>query len=272
VFTRLAHRLRLSLDYRFRSPFPHAASGTARVATVLTSSLGWRRVVAATPPRRFDGDAARLTTTLDLGALERATATYLRSTGVPSDTFSVRVEPRVLVRARVDGQPVDQTFAPTVSFALDPYSLRLEQPSPPETPGQPAPDPLRPTLVGSLTRHEANALAVAGVRASLASVRRIALAGFCLTTLLAFACAAMLGERRRLLRRYRDSIVSIRVRPDGDIVEVASFDVLSRLAAGEQRVILDDGDAFFVKAGDTLYRYRPTGADEPTLEMTPRLV
>jgi hypothetical protein len=59
--------------------------------------------------------------------------------------------------------------------------------------------------------------------------------------------------------------------PDVEPHEVSSLEQLHTLAAVEQRVVLDAGDAFYVNGRTALYRYRPSDADEPTTDLTPRL-
>lgn len=271
VFVRLVHRLRLSFAFRFASPLAHETAGTARVLTFLTSSLGWKRVVTPATPTPFHGDTSHVTTTLDLVALERATADYLKATGVPSDTFSVVVRPQLQIRASVAGQQVDQTFAPPLTFSLDPYSLRLQQPAPPATAGALTPDPLRPMLTGALTERRPTTLGLAGFSAPVASVRDVTGLGAAVAALLALLAGVLLGERRRLLRRHRGLIVSVSVRPAGDAVDVGSFEALAGLAERDRCIILDDGDAFFVRAGDALYRYRLERRADKALEVATQL-
>jgi len=267
VFARLVHRLQLSFTYRFRSRLAHDTAGTARLVTVLTSSLGWRRVLAAEQPRRFHGDTVRLRATLDLPGLERATETYLRTTGVPSDTFAVTVQPRVQLHGRVGGHELAESFSPALTFSLDPYSLRVQQPPPPPTPGTPAPNPLQPTATGTLTRTVPAELAAFGQRARIATLRRIASLAAAGAAILALLAATI-----RLPRRRRGPVVAIGIRPAGEPVDVGSFEELRACADAEQRVVLDDGQAFYVNGRSTLYRYRPPQGEEPTAELTPSLV
>jgi signal peptidase len=271
VFVRLVHRLQLSFAYRFRSPLAHETRGTAQLTTLLTSSLGWKRVVSVEQPRHFRGDVVRLTAALDLPRLEQLIATYLRTTGVPSDTFAVAVQPRVQLAGRIDGHALTQTFAPPLMFSLDPYSLRLAQAAPPTSPGASAANPLRPTMSGVLTRTDPAVVSPVGVRLRIASLRRTATIAAAASGLLALL-AATVRPRFFAPRRRRDVIVTIREAPEGDPFDVPSFDKLHALAKAEQRLVLDAGDAFYVNGRTALYRYRPADAEQPTLELTPRLV
>jgi hypothetical protein len=134
-------------------------------------------------------------------------------------------------------------------------------------PGSPQPDPLHPTATGALTRTLPARLDMFGRRVPITTLRR--------TAPLAAAAAALLAllvTTLRLRRRNDDLVVAIGVRPAGDPVDVASFDELRALAHAEQRVVLDDGEAFYVNARSALYRYRASGGEESTLELTPGLV
>ena len=267
IFVRLAHRVQLSFTYRFDSRLAHATAGTARLTTLLTSSLGWRRLIAAGQARRFRGSTVRVSTVVDLPALEHTIATYLRTTGVPSDTFAVVVEPHVQVRGRVGGHALAQDFSPTLSFSLDPYSLRVQQPAPAATPGTAPPNPLHPMAAGTLTRTVPATLQAFGQQVRMTALRRDAALAAGVSALLALLAATV-----RVRRRHRDLVVAIGVTPAGEPVDVLSLDELRALAHAEQRVVLDDGQAFYVNGRSALYRYRPSDTDEPTLELTPSLV
>jgi signal peptidase I len=267
IFVRLVHRVQLSFTYRFHSRLAHETAGAARLTTLLTSSLGWKRVIASGRARRFRGSTVRLSAAVDLPALEHAIATYLRTTGVPSDTFAVVVEPHVQLRGRVGGHALAQDFSPTLTFSLDPYSLRVQQPAPAATPGTPPPDPLHPVAAGTLTHTVPATLQVFGQHVRLTTLRRDAALAAAAAALLALLVATV-----RVRRRHRDLVVAIGVRPAGEPVDVLSLDELRALAYAEERVVLDDGQAFYVNGRSALYRFRPSDTEESTLELTPGLV
>jgi hypothetical protein len=123
-----------------------------------------------------------------------------------------------------------------------------------------------------LTERRPSTLGVAGLRASVAAVRTFAAVGAAIAALLTAVSVLLLHDRRRLLRRHRDLVVSVGVRPAGDIVDVHSFETLVEIATSEHCTILDDGDAFYVRAGETLHRYRPSRRDDAKLGIAPQLV
>ncbi len=275
VFTKLVHEAQISFSYRLLSALPHTLHGSAQLQLELRSALGWTLPLPSPPARVFSGDSVQLAQTLDLPALETELSRYLARTGIQSDSFTLVATPRISVRGTVSGQPLVSAFEPTpLTFIVDPSTLRLAQSAGSAAPGQPAADPLHPGAAGTVARIVPRTIGLPGRTLPVASARRIARLG--LLAALALAALALAagwlgrcpGEAAKIRRRYSELLVSVTAAPtapDGDIVDVESFDDLARVAACCERPILANrrttgSDHFYITDNGTTYHYTPNTA------------
>ena len=268
VFTQLVRRVATSFAYRFVTADPHSVSGDATLVTTLRSSTGWTKRLSSRSAR-LRGDGVTLTGTIDVQRLEREIAQYAKLTGIANDSFDVVLAPAVHVRGTVDGTPVTTDFTPTpLTFALDGYSLRLQQSAAASQPGATvsSADALHPSEPGvmSHSRPASARLVVASMRVSTA--RTLGIAGLVLAALLALAGLLVSGvsgdELSRIRRRGGGMLVPVSsppAAPAGGFVDVANFDSLVHLARSYQLVILHhqrgDAHSFYIDDDGSIYRF-----------------
>ena len=269
AFTRLVHRIATSFDYRFVSALPHSVAGTASFATTLQSSTGWSKKLRS-HSLGFQGDHARLAGALDVRSLEQQVVQYSKLTGIGNDSFTVVLTPAIAVHGMVAGKSVSDTFAPTpLSFALDGYSLRLEQQTAvPTQPGEAAPaDALRPSQPGVVAQHAPASVKLLVAKVRVTTARTIGLVGLVFAGLLALAGFLLTGrnqgdELMKIRRRGGSLLVPVSsppAPPAGGYVDVANFDSLAHLARSYQLMILHhqrgDAHSFYIDDDGSIYRY-----------------
>ena len=289
LFLALVDEVSLAFQYRFDSAAPHSVSGTVALAAELTDGNGWTRTLELEPPTRFSGDQTRAAGRLDLRELERLVEKFETITETARDTYLVTVTPRVELRGAVEGRPVDEAFAPSVTFMLDPSRFVI------------APDAVLNGRKNDLTparstqgreRVEPAGLSLLGTRLEVATARTAAVAGG-VAALAALVAVGLLGLRRRneseperIRARFEALLVSVtsvdRARAES-VVTVATMEALARLAERHERVILHEErgglQAYSVEEGGVVYLYearegvRPEGARKgvspPKLAETP---
>jgi hypothetical protein len=200
-----------------------------------------------------------------------------QATGIPSAGASVGIVMKVHVAGTVAGQSVDESFAPTAAFQLQPLEL---------TPGASATSPVAgaaanggasssetgfdPSAQGKLTALSSipNVADVAGFTLSYATIAWLALGGFLLSGALCAGLAVLLKRNRafdeaaRIRSRYGHLLVPILVGEDlgWPPVDVTSFKALARLAESAGQLILhhqaDAVDTYLVNDSGTVYRYQ----------------
>lgn len=261
VFLRLVDRLRVSFDYALESAQPAEAGGRVALVARISDGRGWQRVLPLASERAFDSRSARVSGVLDLRRIERIVDEVRALTGSGQTAFTVALLPRVDVRGRVGGEPVQGTFAPALAFDL--ADLRLQPNLDAEGVGPFAPRESRPG-----TRPAAARLSLGPFSLAVATARRVSLLG--IAALLLLAGSALVAQRRRedvgpaerIRARYGHLIVPVSSRSGGwdQVTELPDMQALVRLADHHGRLILHVADAgghsYVVEDGANAFRYR----------------
>jgi signal peptidase I len=267
VFTRVVDQIATSFDYRFVSALPHSVSGTAGFDARLQSSSGWtKKLHSQTVP--FKGDQVRVVSDLDVRSLERQVAQYAKLTGLGNDSFTVVLTPAIDVEGTVGGNDVSDAFAPApLTFALDGYSLRLQQQTVQAQPGTAAADALHPTQPGVVPHGEAASVSLLVAKVHVTTARWTGIAGLALAALLALAGFVLSGRTkddeltkiRRLGGGLLVPVSSPPAPPHGGYVDVANFDSLAHIARSYHLMILHhqrgDAHSFYIDDDGSIYRY-----------------
>ena len=268
VYLRLTDRLDLAFGYRFEAASPATASGSIALVARIADVNGWVRELDLAPVTTFEGVETSVAGALDLRALARMTEQLERTTGVDRDHYTVTVSPVVTLTGTLAGRRVDETFAPTLTFLLDPLQLQLA-PVDAGAQGEMTADPLSPGQAGVLRTQVTGprTFSVLGLRFGLGALRVGAL-GVLLLSLMAL-CGLLIG-RYRSARRGEPSLIEARYgrwlvpltagrSPLGPTVEVDSFDSLLRLATHYGHVVLHErvgaDHAYSVDEDGVTYRY-----------------
>jgi signal peptidase I len=268
IFTRLVDQVATSFDYRFVSALPHTVSGNARLDATLHSSTGWTKKLRSRS-LAFHGDHALLSGSLDVRSLQREVVQYSKLTGIGNDSFTVVLTPGIDISGTVDGKAVSDTFAPTpLTFALDGYSLRLQQTATSAQPGATATtDVMHPSEPGVMPQRKAASIKLLVANAHVTTARWIGIVGLALAALLALAGLVLAGRNeddelakiRRLGGALLVPVSSPPAAPAGGYVDVANFDSLAHIARSYQLMILHhqrgDAHSFYIDDDGSIYRY-----------------
>ena len=276
VYRELADEIRVRFRYELRAHGrPIDGTGTAAMVAVLEDGTGWARTLPLTPATAFTGRKVALDGTVDLGEIERLTASVERLTGVPNASYTLRLEPQVLVDGELAGEPVHRAFAPTLALLVAPMGVRV---APPATTGDDAApaDPFHVSQTDAvhaertLPRRFGSGDLSFGID-DLRVAGAVALGlGLLLLFVAAFARArtARAGEAALIQARFGRWIVPVATRTTtgGRVVEVGSFEALRTLAEHYGQLVLHerdgDGDVFSVDEDGVTYRYRVRGEDD----------
>jgi signal peptidase I len=246
LFRSLVHTVQLSYAYRGRP-------GTIRLDVELSSANGWHTRVPLQPAVPFDESRTQGQVDLDLDALSHRARAAAAVIGMPVEQESVVV---VATVRSSDGE----TFAPRLTFALDPTQFRLAS----DTPQLEFRDGARP-LVGAA---RATTVQVAGRPVDVWALRF--LAGGATAVALGVLVSVVLAENRRsgsaasvIPRKYRGLLLEVEpiITPPGrPIVDVAGFNALAKLAGRYGGLVMHWArghvQTFVVHDDGVTYRYR----------------
>ena len=276
VYLRLTERIGLTFAYRFETPADTSTDGSITLVARLADVNGWAREVVLAPPTAFEGVEVSVQGVLDLDALARMTQQLERTTGVDRGQYTVTITPIVALTGTLAGRVVDETFAPTLTFLLDPLQLQLA-PLDTGAPGETPSDPLRPVQGDLLQTRvtQTRTFSVLGVRFGLGPLRVGALAVLvvCLIALLGVLIgrfrSARRGEPALIEARFGRWLVPVSAGRAATerTVDVESFDSLLRLANHYGHVVLHErvgaDHAYSVEETGVTYRYLAANGRRP---------
>lgn len=266
VFLRLVPAVAVRVDYRLVAPDVREVAGTARLDVELRGANDWRRTIVLVPPAPLTGNRVSLRGLLDLRGLRRIAGKVERLTGTRSDTYELRILPRVDVRGKVGSETVGETFAPPLVLRLDPLELRLDA-------GRPG-NVLARTQARGTMRTGPNMLSLPGLHVEVRYARLAALPGAALLLLAAVLWLAPVGRTARIRSRYGPWLVDVtaHARSSATVVEVPSMDDLARLAEHYGRAILheeaDDVHRYVVEEDGRAYVHTVREAAEDSAART----
>jgi signal peptidase I len=246
LFRSLVHNVRLSYAYRGRP-------GTIQLDLELSSANGWHTRLPLQPAVHFDEARTQGQVDLDLDDLSHRAQAAAAVIGIPVEQESVVV---VATVRSSDGE----TFAPRLTFALDPTQFRLAS----DTPQLEFRDGARP-LVGAAG---ANTVQVAGRSINVWALR--VAAGGATAVALSALVSVLLAESRRsgnagtlIPRKYRGLLLEVEpiITPPGrPVVDVADFAALAKLAGRYGVLVMhwtrSHVQTFVVHDDGVTYRYR----------------
>jgi len=266
IFLSLVHEARFQFSYGFHTKAPHQVFGHASLRATVTGTDGWTRTLVLAPSQSFEGDRVTVGGQLDLDALKSLLGEVAALSNVSGATYTLTLAPHVTLTGAVAGDPLHESFAPTLPFLLDSYQLQLQ---PGSVAGPSSASLLTPTASGSGPAVVANTIALTKLRLHVAVVRRIALYGAA-GALLAFFAGLLValrrqpvGEAAQIDRRFGDLIVKVTETPHGlelPSVSLDSIDGLVRVAEQSARMILhlehEGSDVYFIEDGGFVYTYQ----------------
>jgi signal peptidase I len=264
VYPNLTCLVNVDFGYALVADAARSTQGFYNLTAEVSDPAGWKRTLELQPETSFRGDHFTSANELNLCKIERLVGAKELITGAKQAVYTVTVTPQVEVQGTVGGRPLSDSFAPSLTFQLDPQELHLVQPDPQQ-------DPLAPTkegvLPGSLTA--TNSLSILGAKIEVPTARRVSLGGLGLSLLgvLLFSVALIyaIGRDRAALVDFKYGPMLVGVSqgylpaPGQRVVDVASIDDLAKLADREGYMILHERGAgynrYVVQDGRDTYRF-----------------
>jgi hypothetical protein len=269
VFLAVIPSFDITFDYRIDGVSDASAGGDLAMMATISGSNGWQRSVELAPRRDFTGDHASIVGTVDVVAL-RALITRAEAVTGSRAAYTVTVEPAVHAHATLAGQPVDDQFAPALTFDLDALEMRISASAASTADRRGVLRPKQERTVEHPTTGPAQ-LSLGGLGGSVADLRLTAtLAG--LISVAGIAACLCVGRRRfgsdgaRIRLRHGHRMIEISEVPlAGEYVtEVTDIDELARLGEAQAAPILHhatvDGSVFWSEAGGRVYRWSAAGS------------
>ena len=262
-------------SYVFEADAGAELQGSAGLVATVELDQGLSRSFTVAPKEEFTGPevtvAGRLPVDV-MAAFLQDSQDALGETTYAQATVTLAAEVRV--DGRLDGKPLDATYAPELSFESTGSTLTLtagEQ----TTPEAEASDPLEPTEGGELTytTEVANTVPLLVVEPTVTVARWVGVAAAVLFLSWGLLLARpLLGsgdradEKARIRTLYASRLVEVRSLQltGGSVADVASMDALAELAKRYESMIMHvdgpDGEAYLVWDNGLVYRYRPVTA------------
>lgn len=279
VFPKLTCVVNLRFSYALAGEDLQGVTGTHQItAVILENRSKWTRSISLTPERTFSGNAFTAFATLDLCEVEELVQAMEQATDLKPVLYSLIITPRVEVTGILDGEPLQDTFEPSLVLQFDKVHAYLYT-------DDPASDPLNPVQAGLVdsTRTQANTLPLFGLRPEVARMRTLALAGFGLSTigLLVIGLFVLNTEKRDrqsyMQMKYGPMLIDVQnqaLDATLPLVDVVTMDDLAKLAERRNSLILHETSgllhSYFVQDDRIVYRYTIDESDGEILVGVPR--
>jgi len=269
IYTKLARSIHLDFTYALKASSSKDLKGDlSAVLQVQAGADGWTKIDDLLPPTtEFTGKTASAGIDLDLDRVSSIIETAEEETGFSAGTYDVSVIPIVRISGTVQGEAVDETYAPAFTIQFDRTQITPDSVL--------ARSDVRTT---SEILSQSNDLGLPGVSISVTTARWIGAGGAALALLAALALAAPAlfrlsrDEVARIRARYGSLVISID-QTDGletvRKIQVGSIQDLVRLANRDGRIIMHQEvgagvHRYLVDDGTVTYEYRAT---EPAKEL-----
>jgi signal peptidase I len=274
LFLRIVHNANFHFAYALSSAKIHAVSGTIALDAQVASPNGWKRTLHLAAPMSFSGDRTTITGGLSFRSLTKLLQRVDALSNLNGGTYTLTLLPKVHIHGIVNGNPVNDHFAPQLPLTLDPNELQLQQSS---ATGAGATSALTQAASGSGTVTVASHIALLKLKLSVSLARRVSLVGGALAAILLLA-GILLGLRSRkadegeqIARQYRDLIVAVDglpATPAATVVRTSSIEGLARIADQAGRMVMHTEHAglhtYFVEDSGVRYTYEHgVGAEPP---------
>jgi signal peptidase I len=264
VFPRLTCFLNVGFTYNILGNQLTDISGSHQmVARVMDAQSGWQRTIPILPQTAFTGNSYLATANLDLCQLESLVNLVEKETGLHTNTYTVEIVTEVAFSANAAGQPVADTFAPTLAFKFDKVHLYLASMNE-ET------DPMHITKQGLAgnSQIQASTLALLGSEPTVGSLRVFSLLGLGLSlsglVIMGFSIfnTARQSEEALIRLRFGARLMEVYERSldtSMPVIDVTSIDDLAKMAEHQNTMILHMTlnllHYYLVQGNGTMYRY-----------------
>lgn len=264
VFPKLTCFLNIGFTYNILGNQLQGISGSHQMyAHIIDTQSGWQRTIPIIPQTAFTGNSYLATANLDLCQLVSLVNLVEKETGLHTNIYTVEVITDIALTAVAAGQPVEDTFAPTLTFKFDKVHLYLDSINP-ET------DPMHMTKQGLAgnSNIQTNTLPIPGGALPIRSLRLFALLGLGLSLSglvimgLSIFNTARQSEEALIRLRYGPRLMDIYERSldtSMRVIDVTSIDDLAKMAEHQNTMILhmmlNFLHYYLVQGNGTMYRY-----------------
>ncbi|HEX9839144.1 MAG TPA: DUF5305 family protein, partial [Anaerolineales bacterium] len=264
VFPRLTCFLNVGFTYNILGNQLTDISGSHQmVARVMDTQSGWQRTIPILPQTAFTGNSYLATANLDLCQLESLVNLVEKETGLHTNTYTVEIVTEVAFSANAAGQPVADTFAPTLAFKFDKVHLYLASTNEES-------DPMHITKQGLAgnSQIQANTLALLGSEPTVGSLRVFSLLGLGLSlsglVIMGFSIfnTARQSEEALIRLRFGSRLMEVYERSldtSMPVIDVTSIDDLAKMAEHQNTMILHMTlnllHYYLVQGNGSMYRY-----------------
>ncbi len=264
IFPKLACFMNVGFTYNLTSTGLQQASGSHQMyARVMDEQSGWLRTIPMSQPTAFNGNSYFANSTLDLCQVQSLVTLVEQETGLHPNTYTLEIITHVEFAGIIDGNQVNDTFDPSLTFKFDKAHFYLEA-----TDTQT--DPLHSStqgLAGSLTP-QINTFSLAGFNLDVRLARVISLVGLSFA-ILGFVLIGM--NIYDTTRKNQDALIRLKyggmlvdvyeanLESTVSMIDVTSIEDLAKLAERHGSMILhinkNLSDHYLIQNNGTTYRY-----------------
>ncbi len=146
IFPHLSCTVTVTFAYRLETAALFEGGGSYRLQAEVAAPNGWKRVFPLQPEERFSGNAFQTQADLNVCLVEQLLRQTEAITGVQPYQYTLTINPNVQVLGALAGEPLQATFAPTLTFTVEKQQIYLRREGGSEQ------DPLAPVSEGNLMR------------------------------------------------------------------------------------------------------------------------
>jgi signal peptidase I len=264
IFSSLTCAVDLNFQYTLIAPEANNIQGTYQLtATIREQSSGWERTLALQEAISYTGSAFSASGILDLCKIETLIRSMEMETDFHPGSYVLLVSPNIKMTGDIQGQALDSTFNPSLTFMYDHTHFYLLQ-------GQDDKNPLVVGETGKLSTEQdtVNVLSFLGRQLKVPIVRWLASIGLLVSLtglgLLALKLHTLAQtDRAQFIRAQYSSLLvdvqEINAFASLHSIDVTSMDALATLAERSNAVILhrvEDGKhTYYVQTSGVVYRF-----------------
>ncbi len=263
VFPKLSCLLNLNFDYALTGPSADVNGTYTLHVQVRDERSGWERSILIQPETPFAGQTYSAKNTVNLCSAVSMAEILQEKTDYRNVYYTFVIAPVVTVRGTIAGRPLEDTFAPKLTFNFDSllfYLRREDEES----------NPLVAEQINLLPgwKAEPNTMSLFGKAFPVLFLRRLAVGIFALSLVAlavpAWFLAALARRGQTMLNRVKYESLLVELNPNSEppaapLIEVASLDDLARLAERHGQAILYQNQQplhyYFVYGSGAAYRY-----------------
>ncbi len=271
IFRKLISQVDFTFAYRLAADKAENMTGSGQMQALVSANNGWQWTFDLQPEMAFSGNQVDLRGVLNLSEIQTMVESIQQQTGVRFQSYTLTIIPTVNVAGRVDGEPLDDQFAPQLVFLLDDLQMQLA-----ERPSANGADPLSFSQSGALPRTlmASNPLSLLGISLAVTTARTLAIAGLIIgvaglaITALFFMMTGSQDESTRIQARYGPLMVGVQrstLDEEKRVAAVASIDDLVKVAERSGSMILHEANGplhtYYVQMDQVVYRYQSRDRD-----------